>query len=230
MSATELTGIDPVSSAGRPGSNRAVVLLRAAWLSVVLGLLIEIAVLTVLLTAGSAGGIRAEIANAAERVSWPVLICVAIVFAQTSARTIASASALPLSMGAVGFLAAPVTVAFTKVLQKGMTTLLDAASTSPDFQILLLIGVVRALEYASLAGSVGLLQRRPGFNAWRSALVGLAAGVVFGGIALMLTVGRKDGAGFSQYLAASLNEVILPVGCALILYGSKIMADRLGRV
>jgi hypothetical protein len=107
---------------------------------------------------------------------------------------------------------------------------LGAASTSVNLQILMLIGVVRALEYASLAGTVAVLQRRSRFNAWRCALVGIIVGVVFGGIALMLTVGRRDDPSFSQYLAASLNEIILPMGCALILYGSKIMAGRLGRI
>jgi hypothetical protein len=43
-------------------------------------------------------------------------------------------------------------------------------------------------------------------------------------------VGRRDDPRFSQYLAASVNEIILPMGCALILYGSKIMAGRLGRI
>jgi hypothetical protein len=230
VSATELAGIEPVSSAGQPGSNRTAIVLRAAWLSVVLGIVIEIGVLSVLLTSGNAGGIRIEIANAAERVSWPVLICVAIVFAQASGRAIASASTLPLTMGGAGFLAAPLTVAFTKVLQKGMTTVLGATSTSVDLQILMVIGVVRALEYASLAGTVAVLQRRSRFNAWRCALVGIIVGVIFGGIALMLTVGRRDDPRFSQYLAASVNEIILPMGCALILYGSKIMAGRLGRI
>jgi hypothetical protein len=226
VSATELTSTE--SQAALPGSNRAAVVLRAAWLSVLLGLIIEVAVLIVVVTADSAGGVRAEIANAAERVSWPVIVCVAIVFAQSSGRAFTSASALPRLMGVAGLLAAPMTVALTKLLHKGMTTTLGIASASVDVQILLLIGLVRALEYGSLAGAIGLLQRRGNCRAWHCLVIGLTAGIAFGAIAQQLTVGRKADPGASDYLASALNEIILPMGCALILFASKIMADHVG--
>jgi len=76
-------------------------LLRVAWLAVLLGLLLQLALLLVAAGFGTFAGLRPLLAETCKTVSWSVLVCAGVALGR-----VASKSRLPVA-GVTGLLAAP---------------------------------------------------------------------------------------------------------------------------
>lgn len=195
-------------------------LMRVAWLAILLGLGFEVVLLTIAVVGGSGTG--TFIADLVKSVSWSVFVCVGL-----AVGTAISRARVPL-MGLLGLLAAPAAFEVSRVLHKGTVEALalsggaGAAGTAT-----FLLAVVKGVEY----GCLGLLVGWVGARAWGGAAAhvaaGLAVGTVFGGLILGLTFVPDPGSfSAADLLSHGINELLFPVGCALVLFSAKSLGER----
>lgn len=198
---------------------------RVAWLSILVGLLIEALILIVKYGFGSAGGLTAVIIDTIGKISWPFLVCFGVASGQVIAK-----GKLPITriwtMGIAGLLAAPIAFAAVRVLHKGMSTALGQADAGAEAAVVILVAIVKAAQYGTLAALIGRLQTRPDCTAWQHARIGLGSGLVFGGAALLLTQLSAESVTTVNIITQSINELVVPVGCSLILFSTKVLSKR----
>jgi hypothetical protein len=195
-------------------------LLRVAWLAILLGLLLQLALLLLAAGFGATAGSRALLAETSKTVCWSLIVCVGVALGR-----VASKGRLPLQ-GAAGLLAAPLALTAANALQKGVAEALNAAG-SPTGPAPLWVLAVKAAEYACL----GLALAWVGRHAWGSALgymaAGLVAGIVFGGAFLALVVqSAPTPLSTPSLLARGVNELLFPVGCALVVFIAEVLGRR----
>lgn len=199
---------------------------RAAWLSVGLGLLVEVLVVIALFTFDELGEAASVIADGFQRITWPILVCVALAFAQTMNKVVGGSAAR--AMGVVGLLAAPLAITLTRIAQKGIGSTLGAADSGLAIDAILVLSLLRAAQYGALGATLGRLQDRGKTSVRLYVLAGLAAGVVFGGATLLVSALMNDGPeSTGKLVAGAVNELVVPVGCALILFATNALAERL---
>jgi hypothetical protein len=196
-------------------------LLRVAWLAIVLGLLLQLAVLLVAAGFGKDISPRPLLAETLKTVSWSLLVCVGVALGRVAAK-----GQVPLE-GVTGLLAAPLALTAANTVQKGVAEAIDAAGV-PAGPAPLWVLAIKAAEYACLGLALNWVGRR----AWHSALghlaVGLMVGVVFGGLFLTVVVQTAPTPLSTPSLVArGLNELLFPVGCALVVFIAEILRIHL---
>ena len=196
-----------------------VTLLRVAWLAILLGLLLQLALLLVAVGFGTAAGSRPLLAETCRTVCWSLLVCVGVALGRVAGK-----GRVPLE-GVTGLLAAPLALTAANILQKGVAEALNATG-APAGPAPLWVLAIKAAEYACLGLALGWVGRR----AWGSALghvaTGLVTGIVFGGAFLALLVQSAPTPPSTPSLVAKgVNELLFPVGCALVVF----IAEVLGR-
>jgi hypothetical protein len=195
-------------------------LLRVAWLAILLGLLLQLALLLVAAGFGTVAGSRPLLAETCKTVCWSLLVCVGVALGRVAAK-----ARVPLE-GVTGLLAAPLALAAANTLQKGVAEALNAAGT-PAGPPPLWVLAIKAAEYACLGLALGWIGRRPWGSALGHTAAGLVIGVVFGGAFLALTVASAHPA-LPSLLAKGVNELLFPVGCALVVFFAEVLATHLG--
>jgi hypothetical protein len=153
-------------------------------------------------------------------VSWSVLVCAGVALGR-----VASKGRLPVA-GATGVLAAPLALTAANILQKGIAEALGATAVAggPTPVWLLLL---KAAEYAFLGAALGWIDRRAWAGASAHAAAGLVAGVVFGGAILVLTMqAAPKPLPAGGLVAKGVNELLFPVGCALVVFISEVLGKR----
>jgi Family of unknown function (DUF5317) len=194
-------------------------LLRVAWLAILLGLALQLALLLAAAGLGIFAGLRPLVAEAARTLGWSVLVCTGVAVGRVAAK------GRPPLMGVAGLLAAPLALTVANTIQKGIAAALDvpqAAGTTP-----LWVLALKAAEYGCLAAALGWVGRRPWAGAPAYAAVGLLAGIVFGGVALTV-VAQSAPTPLSPavLMAKGVNELVFPVGCALVIFAAEILGKR----
>jgi hypothetical protein len=196
-------------------------LLRVAWLAIVLGLLLQLTMLLVAAGFGAAISSRTLLAETFKTVSWSLLVCVGVVLGRVAAK-----GRIPLE-GVTGLLAAPLALTAANAIQKGVAEAVNAAGVPPGPPPLWVLAI-KAAEY----GALGLVLEWIGRRAWHSALghlgVGLLVGVIFGGMFLTV-VAQSAPAPLSTpaLLAKGVNELLFPVGCALVVFIAEVLRTHL---
>ena len=196
-------------------------LLRVAWLAILLGLLLQLAVLLVAVGFGTAPSPGPLLAETLKTVSWSLLVCVGVALGRVAAK-----GRMPLE-GVTGLLAAPVALTAANTVQKGVAEAVNAAGV-PAGPAPLWVLAIKAAEYACLGLALNWVGRR----AWGSALghlaVGLMVGVVFGGMFLTVVVqSAPTPLATPALLAKGLNELLFPVGCALVVFIAEVLRTHL---
>jgi hypothetical protein len=196
-----------------------VTLLRVAWLAILLGLLLQLALLLVAAGFGTVTGPQPLLAEASKTVSWSLLVCVGVALGRVVAN-----GGVPLE-GATGLLAAPLALTAANTLQKGVAEALNVSGAAVGPAPLWVLAI-KAAEYACLGLALGWIGRR----AWGSALghagAGLVTGIIFGGALLAMAVqSAPTPLTTPSLLARGVNELLFPIGCALVVF----IADVLGR-
>jgi hypothetical protein len=190
---------------------------RVAWLSILLGLLVQLALVLADIRLGRFGEARPLAGATARTVGWSVLVCTGIALGRAASKV-----RMPL-MGVTGLLAAPVALNVANMLQRAIHEALDVANISPGVVPLWLM-LVKAAEYGFLGAALGWIGRR----AWAGALehvgIGLITALFFGGVTLFLNVQAAPKPP-RAFVGQGINELLFPVGCALVVYA----ADVLGR-
>ncbi len=199
-------------------------LLRVAWLAILLGLLLQLALLLVAVGFGTAPSPGSLLAETLKTVSWSLLVCVGVALGRVAAK-----GQVPLE-GVTGLLAAPLALTAANTVQKGVAEAVDAAGV-PAGPTPLWILAIKAAEYACLGLALNWVGRR----AWHSALghlaVGLLVGVVFGGLFLAVVVHTAPTPlSTPSLLAKGLNELLFPVGCALVVFIAEVLRTHLDPV
>jgi len=197
-------------------------LLRVAWLAIVLGLLLQLALLLVAAGFGSVAGPRLLFAETCRTVCWSLLVCVGIALGRVAAK-----ARVPLE-GASGLLAAPLALTAANTLQKSVAEALNAAGT-PAGPAPLWVLAIKAAEYACLGLALVWIGRRASGNARRYAAAGLVTGIVFGGALLAINVGAAPSPPSTPSLVAKgVNELLFPIGCALVVFIAEVLGTYVG--
>lgn len=198
-------------------------LFTAAWMSVAVGVLVEIVLLLLATIFKGGEPVGRIVADLVQKVSWSTLVCVGL------ALGLAASKQRPPIMGLLGLLAAPLAFTAAKSLHKSVEQAMNVAAVTTPGPTALQFAIVRALEYAALGMIVGHFSRKPPpLGTLRAhAAVGLAIGLIFGGVVLLLTVTNAKSTPTAYQLAArSLNEILFPLGCSIVLFAAHALRKR----
>jgi hypothetical protein len=197
-------------------------ILRVAWLSVLLGLIMEALILLLAAGFGELPGISWVAADLAQQVSWAFLVCVALSLGSAAANL-----RRPALMGFLGLLAAPLSFIIARSLHDGLRKALGVVGTaSIGFSIILVVVVLKGVEYGCLGAAIGWVGQRPWGGLGAHIAVGLGAGIVFGSLILAVTYwGASSPLSTANLISRGVNEILFPMGCSLVLFS----ADALGQ-
>lgn len=215
-----MTGEEERGTGAPESSNLAVTLLRVAWLAILLGIGMEILLLLLSAGFGDLLGLGPIVADLIKNVSWAMFVCVglAVGMAATQARA-------PV-MGLLGVLAAPCAFEISRVLHKGTLEIFAVSGTGSGDLSPFLVALIKGLEYGCLGVLVGWLGRRPWGGAVAHTAAGLAVGLLFGGTIVALTLASNPEMPVADLLSRGVNEILFPVGCALILFSATTLGKR----
>lgn len=213
MSQVLSPSVSPIHPAGPDLAPR---LLRIAWMGILLGVAIEILVLLALGMAGKLPPLLTILADTAQKVTWSTLVCAALAAAQTLVRVQA------LGMAAAGLLGAPVALLLARSVHKAVNAALDAAPATQTTTPWMLAGL-KGVEYAVLGLLlIRLAKRARGLGAHAAAGAGLGL-ACFGVLTWLMPL---DGA--QPQLMRAINEILHPMGCALVIYFGAQFGSKLG--
>lgn len=209
---------------GRAGALRKLALI--ALMSVLLGLSIQLLIIAARLLAGGPLPGLGFVADAAQGITWALLVCTGVGIGTSIMRARAEI------VGLLGALFAPFAVAAAKGSQSLVGSVLDRAGTEAVLG-LGTISLLRAFEYAVLGFLLGTLARRGEARLGRYLGAGALVGVVLGGGVMALTAQAAWAAGMpygaAQFAAGAVNEVLFPIGCALVIYGGQLVGRAFSR-
>jgi len=197
-------------------------LTMVAWLAILLGIAMQALSLA---GRGSVGAHPTLIqigVELAENVAWSFFVCAGIGLGSLLGK------ARPALGGLIGAVSAPLAMGLAKGSQKVLAGAAGAAE-KPFIMSLMTLGVLRALEYGLLGWALAWLTSRSDARGWHFLVAGMLAGIVFGGSITWLTIdtaaARGPAMAPAQIVATTINEMIFPIGCALVVY----IALRIGR-
>ena len=201
-------------------------LFRVAWLAILLGFAMEI--LLLLFTAGFEilPGFRSVLVDLIGKVSWSALVCAGLALGTAASKVRAP------FMGLLGLLAAPLAFHVSRTLQQGVAKTLEVAAAGAPVgsYTLILLALLKAVEYGCLGAAIGWIGRRPWGGAMAHLAVGLAVGILFGGAIVSFTYWTApEPLAAADLFSRGANEILFPVGCSLVLYSATALGERAGR-
>jgi hypothetical protein len=214
---THATEASPPAAAGLRRT-----LLRAAWLAILLGFAMEALLLLVTAGFGIFPGLKPVAAALVTQVSWSTFVCVGLALG-----TAVSKARAPL-MGLLGFLAAPLALGVSRSLHQGAVKALEIAGSASLFTpSLLLLALLKAVEYACLGAIIGWIGKRPWGGLIAHVVSGLIVGIVFGGAIVAFTyLSAPEPLATADLVSRGVNEIVFPVGCSLVLFSATAVVER----
>jgi hypothetical protein len=197
--------------------------LRVAWLSVGLGLVLEVLLLMLAAYSGTAGDSpKPFISDLAQKVSWSFIVCVGLALGTAASKARAGV------MGVLGLISAPVAFSAARAIHKGVGQALGVTATAGGVSPFLL-AAMKAVEYGVLGAALGGLTRRgKAAGAGLYLAAGAAIGLTFGSvIVFLLARAAAQPMGSVDLAARAINEVLFPIGCSLVLYGAESLGKRI---
>lgn len=186
-----------------------------AWLSIVLGFAMQGIVLAGKLSVGDRPELVQVVIDLAQGVTWSFFVCAGVGLGTTIAKAHKALG------GLIGLIVAPIAMGIAKGSQKFMVSALGAAD-KPVILSLGTLGVLRAIEYGLLGWALAWLATRQETPLGRFVLAGAAVGLAFGGGITALTVHVANGRGIAlttpQIVGTSINEIVFPIGCSVVVY------------
>lgn len=220
----QLTNAEAAAQAG-PQSDPVVLILKVAWLAIVLGFVMQILASAAAWIGGKEPQLKEFLAEGAAKISWSTIVCVGLALGAAASKMRTAYT------GFAGFLAAPVGFIAARTTQKsttqafGMTA--PAAIATGIFVTILLL---KAAEYASLGALLARLGEKPKATLGSFLGVGLAIGLLFGTLILLVFYYGGVQAGkplpTPRLLAQAVNEIVFPIGCSFVIYASGVFAKR----
>jgi hypothetical protein len=196
-------------------------MLRVAWLSIVLGLLLETVLVLYAVVSGQAGQPLSFLSDLVQKVSWGFIVCLGIAFGTTASK------APEAKAGLLGLVAAPLGFLVARSLHRALNTALGLAGAVAGLSPFL-IGGLKGLQYGLFGALLAWLAQQTWGKLGAHLLAGLAFGVTFGlTIVLMMEISAPAPTPPVGLVSRCLNELIFPVGCAAVVYASNVMGKRL---
>jgi hypothetical protein len=197
-------------------------MVMVAWLAILLGLVMQGLSLAGRTSVGAHPTLTQIVVDLSQGITWSFFVCAGVGLGTALGKARAALG------GLVGVITAPLAMGLAKGSQKVMGSALGAAE-KPVIVSLMTLGVLRAIEYGLLGWALAWLVSRQESRAWHFVLAGGLAGLVFGGSITWLTIAIATAKDMvmapPQIIATALNEMVFPIGCALVVY----MALRVGR-
>jgi len=198
------------------------VVIKVAWMAVLLGLLMEVIILVIQAGFGKSPDIKVIIGDTVQKISWSTFVCVGV------AVGIAAGKMKPWVSGIAGFIAAPLSFNAAKALHKSMNEALSISAPTAGAVSPLMMASIKALEYGVLGFLLTVLANRKNFNLRTCIFTGLAVGIIFGGTVLSLMITKTPTPlPTVTLLIRGVNEILFPVGCSLVVYAANIFGGRL---
>jgi hypothetical protein len=196
-------------------------LLAVAWMSILIGLALELSLVVLSAMLGGRTDIRIFIADAAQKVSWSVFVCAGLTLGTASARSLRASA-----MGALGLFSAPAAFLAAKMIHRSVTQGLGLEpSTGPSP---LVVAAIKAIEYGALGLIGGWLSTKVWAGIWTHAALGLGIGVAFGGALIWYVVATAANApSVAALTGVAVNELVYPAGCAVILFTAGALGEQL---
>jgi hypothetical protein len=198
------------ATAQAPQIHRIGLVIKVAWLAILLGIAVELIVLGVRMAAGGATPMAAMLSEFAQGISWGVIVCAGVAIGVTVQRARAALG------GLMGAISGPVGWALAKSAQRSVQTMMGAAvdQFTPFFFTLV---AAKGVEYLALGLLIGRLAERAQ-STWRGyALTGAIVGAVSAAVVVALNLWH--GAVPAPKLAGMIaSEFSFPIGCALVVY------------
>jgi hypothetical protein len=197
-------------------------LFTAAWLSVIVAIAIELLLIILAAVFRKYGGPAPFIADFVQKLAWSTLVCVGL------AVGLAAGKLRPQVMGLLGLLAAPLAFTAAKALHKSAEKALELTSAAaPPGPTPLQFVILRAVEYACLGIILGWVSRKTWGTLRTHAAIGLAMGLMFGGMVILLTLNNAKTSPTAYQLGArAVNEIIFPIGCSMVIYAANVLGRR----
>jgi len=197
-------------------------LLRVGWMAVLLGLTMEAILVALAAGFGNLHGAKPIVADVVQKVSWSLVVCVGLAVGATAEKK-ARGPALGLS----GLIAAPLGFMVARSLHKGAMHALGLAGSAKPGLALVLIAVVKAVQYGSFGLTLDWIAKKPWGGLAAHLATGLAVGIIFGGGLLVLQIqAAAQPPPLPALISGAANEFLFPVGCAFVIYISKVMRLR----
>lgn len=194
--------------------------------SVVLGLAVQLAILLATILGGNLRGAELFV-NAMQGVTWSFLVCMGVGIGAAILR------AKALLSGIIGMIVAPLAVAIAKAVQRLVANLLELAQQEAVLS-LGSVSVLRAIQYGVLGYLLGTLAQRGDARVSRYLGAGAGVGLILGGAVVVLTWWLASSAGAPlappALVAAILNEMIFPIGCALLIFAGVSVGQAFRRI
>jgi hypothetical protein len=218
---------DNAAAAAAPqSSDAAAQILRrvvmVAWLAILLGLVMQGLSLAARASVGTHPTLMQIAVELSQGITWSFFVCAGVGLGTALGKARAALG------GLVGVVSAPLAMGLAKGSQKVVGGALGAAD-KPVIMSLMTLGVLRAVEYGLLGWALAWLAGKQESRVWHFVLVGAVAGFVFGGSITWLTIAIAAAKDMvmapPQIIATALNEMVFPIGCALVVY----IALRVGR-
>src|SRR5215212_5232540 len=195
-------------------------LLHVAWLAVILGLVMEVLLLVLGGAVGEALGLKPFVADLVRNVTWSVFVCAGLAVGTTIVKARA-----PL-MGVLGLISGPLAFEISRAFHKGALEALAITGGGGSAVSPVLVAAVKGIEYGCLGLGVGWVSQRRWGGAAAHAAVGLLVGLVFGGTMIALTAGVSPPPAAADLFVKSINEVLFPVGCSLVLFSAAVLGKK----
>ena len=178
-------------------------LLQVAWLSIVLGLGMEVLLLGIAAGFKNSVSVQTIIADTVQKISWSTIVCMGVAVGTAAGKMRAQA------MGLAGLIAAPLAFHIAKVLHKSTSQALSIAGTaSAGGPSPFLLAGLKGLEYAVLGFVLGQVEKNAG-GIRKYMLAGLIIGIIFGGGIVYLTVSMAaKPMPLVGIISRSVNEII----------------------
>ena len=196
-------------------------LFAAAWMSVALAFTLEAISALGAFTLGRNTALQVFLANVGQKVGWGTLVCVGLAFAKAFKPKDTGAAAW------AGMLSAPLAFTIARAIHKGLAQALglDVASTATS--LLLLLTSIKALQYGVLGAALARLDEQETATLASYLRTGAWVALLFGGATLACTALFAPGLGAAAWLARGINELLFPMGCALVLFAASAAGKRL---
>jgi hypothetical protein len=167
-------------------------------------------------------GLKPVAAALVTQVSWSTFVCVGLALG-----TAVSKARAPL-MGLLGLFAAPLALGVSRSLHQGAVKALEIAGSASLFTpSLLVLALLKAVEYGCLGASVGWIGKRPWGGLMAHAVTGLIVGIVFGGAIVAFTyLYAPEPLSTADLISRGVNEILFPVGCSVVLFSATAVGKR----
>ena len=188
------------------------ILWRVGWLSLLVGFCLEVLLQFVTISFGKTPNWKDFLGSLVQKEVWAFLVCLSLVIVQPQR----------FAMMLMGLVFAPISWLSASTLRQLIKKPLGIAGTSSLAMSTVWVALLRGAEYAVLATLLVMLLNRKGRKR-DYLLTGGMIGAAFGAFNLLIL---NQPAGMGQVVASSLNEILFPMACSLVVRTGQIAKQR----